>query len=156
MAPPSIYESCRPITDMDSEGTLDRRTLDRLQEVLTEHPIRLGVLFGSQATGAAGSHSDIDVAGEFQPSVDDQFKAQLELGVDLTCALGTDDVDVIDLQSVRPAVGYSALTRGTVLVGDSERAEALVAQFDRERDRSTSTERRERFDDALGRLKELV
>jgi len=141
---------------MDADGTRDRRTLDRLQEVLTEHPIRLGVLFGSQATGAAGHHSDIDVAVEFLPSVEDQFKAQLELGVDLTRALGSDDVDVIDLLTVRPAVGYSALNTGTVLVGDSERADDLRAQFERKRDRSTSTERRERFDDALGRLKELV
>lgn len=141
---------------MESDGTLDRRTLDCLQEVLNEHPIRLGVLFGSQATGAAESHSDIDVAVEFLPSVEDQFKAQLELGVDLSYALGTDDIDVVDLQTVRPAVGYSALTSGAVLVGDSERVEELVAQFDSERERSTSTERRERFDDALDRLKELV
>lgn len=141
---------------MESDGTLDRRTLDRLKEVLNEHPIRLGVLFGSQATGAAESHSDIDVAVEFLPSVEDQFKAQLELGVDLSCALGTDDIDVVDLQTVRPAVGYSALRSGIVIVGDSERVEELIAQFDSERERSTSTERRERFDDALGRLKELV
>lgn len=141
---------------MEPVGTLDRRTIDRLQEVLDQHPIRLGVLFGSQATGEAGSHSDIDVAVEFLPSVEDQFKAQLRLGVDLTDVLGTDDVDVVDLQTVPPAVGYSALAHGTVLVGDSERAEELLAQFDRERERSTSTERRERFDDALGRLEELV
>lgn len=141
---------------MDPDGTLDRRTRDRLQAVLGEHPIRLGVLFGSQATGQAGRHSDIDVAVEFLPSVADQFKAQLELGVDLTAALGTDDVDVVDLQTVRPAVGYSALADGTVLVGDSERVAELSARFDRKRECSTSTERRERFDDALGRLKELV
>lgn len=141
---------------MKPDGTLDRRTRDRLEKVLDEHPIRLGVLFGSQATGAAGSHSDVDVAVEFLPSVEDQFKAQLALGVDLTSALGTDDVDVVDLQTVRPAVGYSALSGGTVLVGDAERVEELLAQFDSERDRSTSRERRERFDDALGRLKELV
>ena len=141
---------------MKPDGTLDRRSVDRLQEVLDQHPIRLGVLFGSQATGEAESHSDIDVAVEFLPSVEDQFKAQLALGVDLTGALGTDDLDVIDLQTVRPAVGYSALSHGTVLVGDSKRAEELLAQFNRERERSTSTERRERFDDALGRLEELV
>jgi len=141
---------------MEPDGTGNKRTLDRLQEVLSDYPIGLGVLFGSQATGTAGTHSDIDVAVEFLPSVDDQFKARLELGVDLTRALGTDDVDVVDLQTVRPAVGYSALNTGTVLVGDTERVTELLAQFDSERERSTSTERRERFDDALGRLKELV
>ena len=144
------------LSHMGSGGTLDGRTRDRLKAVLAEHPIRLGVLFGSQATGAAGRHSDIDVAVEFLPSVEDQFKTRLELGVDLSRALGTDDVDVIDLQTVRPAVGYSALDSGTVLVGDSERAEELRARFERKRDHPTSTERRERFDDALGRLNELV
>ena len=141
---------------MEPDGTLDRRTVDRLQEVLDQHPIRLGVLFGSQASGEAGDHSDIDIAVEFLPSVEDEFTAQLKLGVDLTSALGTDDVDVIDLQCVRPAVGYSALARGTVLVGDAEPATELQAQFDRDRERLSSTERQNRFDNALGRLEELV
>jgi len=141
---------------MGPDNTLDTRTVDRLRAVLSEHPLTLGVLFGSQATGTAGAHSDIDVAVEFLPSVDDPFKARLKLGVDLTCALGTDDIDVVDLQRVQPAVGYSALTTGTVLVGDTERVEKLVAQFDSEREYSTSTERRDRFDDALDRIEEIV
>ncbi|MFO7833920.1 MAG: nucleotidyltransferase domain-containing protein [Halohasta sp.] len=141
---------------MVPDGTVDNRTLDRLQAVLSEHSIGLGVLFGSQATSAAGSHSDIDIAVEFLPSVDDPFKARLTLGANLACALGTDDIDVVDLQRVRPAVGYSALRSGTVIVGDAKRAEELLAQFDSERERSTSAERRERFDNALDRLKELV
>ncbi len=141
---------------MDPDSTLDTQTVDRLQAVLSEHPLKLGVLFGSQATGTDGTHSDIHVAVEFLSSVDDLFKAQLKLGVDLTCALGTDDIDVVGLQRVEPVVGYSALTNGTVLVGDTEQVQELVAQSDNGRERSTSTERRDWFNDALGLIKEIV
>jgi len=141
---------------MEPDGTLDEGTLEALREVLRAHPVRLGVLFGSQASGEASDHSDIDIAVEFEPSVEDSFRTRLTLGVALTRALGTDDVDVVDLDTVRPAVGYSALVDGRLLVGDTERAEELKTQFDRERDPPTRQERRERFDDALERLEELV
>lgn len=141
---------------MDSDGTFDKRALKRLREVLKEHPVRLGVLFGSQATGTAGDHSDIDVAVEFEPSVENRFQAQLDLGASLALELGTDDIDVVDLDTIRPAVGYAALAEGRLLVGDTERIEELAAQFDHERERPTRRERRERFDGALERLEELV
>ncbi len=127
-----------------------------VRDVLEDQPVRLGVLFGSRARDTAGAHSDIDVAVEFGPSVEDRFRARLGLGVALSRALGTDDVDVVDLADVRPAVGYSALTDGRILVGDSDRAEEFAAQFEGDRERSTPRERRERFDEALGRLEELV
>ncbi len=141
---------------MDSDGTLDERALERLRVVLREHPIRLGVLFGSQATGTAGHHSDVDVAVEFEPTVEDRFRAHLDLGTALALELGTDDVDVVDLETVRPAIGYAALAEGRLLVGDADRLEELASQFDQERERPTRRDRRERFDGALERLEELV
>jgi len=127
-----------------------------VREVLEDQPVRLGVLFGSRARDTAGTHSDIDVAVEFEPSVEDRFRARLCLGIALSRALGTDDIDVVDLADVRPAVGYSALTNGRLLVGEPDRAAELIAQFETDRERSTPQERRERFDDALDRLEELV
>lgn len=124
--------------------------------MLEDQPVRLGVLFGSRARDTAGAHSDIDVAVEFEPSVEDRFRARLALGVALSGALGTDDIDVVDLADVRPAVGYSALEEGRLLVGGPDRAAELAAQFEAERERSTPRERRERFDEALERLEELV
>ena len=140
---------------MDSSGEGDDLATT-VREVLEDWPVRLGVLFGSQARGIAGTHSDVDVAVEFDESVDDRFRARLTLGADLARALGTDDVDVVDLDDVRPAVGYSALDRGRVLVGDPDRAKTLAAALERERETSTSQERREQFDDTLDRLEELV
>ena len=63
---------------------------------------------------------------------------------------------MVDLADVRPAVGYSALEQGRLLVGDPVRAEKLTAEFDSERERTTDRDRRERFDAALERLEELV
>lgn len=141
---------------MGQDGEKDDHVTRAVREVLADHPVRLGVLFGSQASGTARAHSDVDVAVEFESSVEDRFRARLALGVALTRALGTDDVDVVDLNDVRPAVGYSALDDGQLLVGDPGRVESLARQFDRERERTTGEERRKRFDDALDRLEELV
>lgn len=141
-------EPSREGEDEDVQGTVQR--------VLEAHPIRLGILFGSRARGTAGMHSDIDVAVEFEPSVSDRYQARLTLGVALTKALGTDDIDVIDLDDVKPEVGYSALEHGRVLVGESERATELAHRFEQQVSRPTQAERRERFDDILARLEELV
>lgn len=141
---------------MDSSGERNDPVATTVREVLEDQPVRLGVLFGSQARGTAGTHSDVDVAVEFDESVDDRFRARLTLGADLARALGTDDVDVVDLDDMRPAIGYSALDRGRVLVGDPDRAKKLAEAFEREREASTSRERRERFDETLDRLEELV
>ena len=95
---------------MESSGERDEPATT-VREVLEAQAVRLGVLFGSRARGTAGTHSDVDIAVEFDESVDDRFRARLTLGADLARALSTDDVDVVDLDDVRPAVGYSALGR---------------------------------------------
>jgi predicted nucleotidyltransferase len=140
---------------MESSGERDEPATT-VREVLEAQAVRLGVLFGSRARGTAGTHSDVDIAVEFNESVDDRFRARLTLGADLARALGTDDVDVVDLDDVRLTVGYSALDRGQVLVGDPDHAETLAAAFEREQEASTPRERRERFDETLARLEELV
>jgi len=132
------------------------RVAATVRRVLESRPVRLGVLFGSYARGTAGSHSDVDVAVVFDSSVDDPFNERLGLGVELSLALGTDNVDVVDLADVRPAVGYSALEHGRLLVGDLGHATELKARFDRDRTPSTRRSRRDRFDDTLARLEELV
>jgi len=139
---------------MDHSDNERRSIATTVRGVLEDHPVQLGVLFGSHARGTAGSHSDIDVAVSFDRSVADQ--RWLELGVELTVALGTDDVDIVDLDTVRPAVGYEALSNGRLLVGDPEAMSERLAQFERDRQVPTQAERRARFDDALERMERLV
>lgn len=131
----------------------DRRTLRR---VLSRHPIRLAVVFGSQVRGDAHPTSDIDLAVEFDDSVEGaKTDARLRLIADVSSALGRNAVDVVDIATIRPAVGKSALEHGIVLLGSSERAEHYRDAFDRIENDSDRT-RSERFDAVLDRIEELV
>lgn len=131
---------------------------DAVRMVLADHPVRLGVLFGSYVSGTAGSHSDIDIAVEFDPDVtnDERYRHRLSLIVDLSQALGTDDLDLVDLETVRPEVGLSALQDSLVLVGDDVRVDSLISQLERQAEIPTADQRRDRFDAALDRLEERV
>lgn len=132
-------------------GTVDP---DDIRTVLESHPIQLGVLFGSQARGTSDSHSDVDVAVAFDSTVSDEQRprARIELIVDLTRALGTEDVDVVDLDAVRPKIGKAALEDGLVLVGDPGEAERRRAAFETRTTERTHEERMQRFDELLGRM----
>lgn len=121
--------------------------LDALQAVLREHPVRLAILFGSHAT------SDIDLAVEFDdhrpadPSYNDVF---LGLSVDLSDALKTDDVDLVDLHAVSPALAAAIFENGVLLVGAAEHAAELRRQLTaRESDQQSP---RDRLDAALDRI----
>ncbi|MFC4986889.1 hypothetical protein [Saliphagus infecundisoli] len=67
------------------------------------------------------------------------------------------DLDVADLDSIRPAVGVSALRTGTVLLGTQNAIEEFRDRFeDRSRIDDTHTDRMERFDTLLDRLEAEV
>ncbi|MFP4530017.1 MAG: hypothetical protein ACLFNC_01855 [Halodesulfurarchaeum sp.] len=72
--------------------------------------------------------------------------------VDLTRTLGTDDVDVVDLDAVDPEVGAAALEDGIDLLGDPDEAKRRQAAFDVRTTPRTHEERRQRFDELLARM----
>lgn len=127
---------------------------DEIRAVLESQPIQLGVLFGSHARGTSASHSDIDVAVAFDPMLSDEkrSRARIDLVVELSRALGTDDIDVVDLDTVRPAVGASALADPIVLVGDAEEAERRRQACEHRTTERTHEERMQRFDELLARM----
>ena len=127
-----------------------------IRTVLEHHPIRLGVLFGSRARGRSGVHSDVDVAVSFVPSLSEaeRHRTRIDLIVELTRTLGIDDVDVVDLDGVRPEVGASALEGGLVLVGDPTLAEDLRERFEARATSLSHAERMRRFDELLARMEE--
>lgn len=132
-------------------GEFDPATLRRL---LREHPVHVGVLFGSQVRGSQTAESDVDIAVEFDDtlSTDDRHRARIDLIVDVQETLGVDDVDVVDLEGVRPAVGASALQTGVVLVGDEKRVERLREGFESRTTSRSHDERMREFDDIIERL----
>jgi predicted nucleotidyltransferase len=127
--------------------------LDALQAVLREHPIRLAILFGSHATETTHATSDIDIAVEFddhRPSDRNYNDVFLGLSADLSDALETDDVDLVDLHAVSPALTAAIFENGVLLVGEQEHATELRCQILAAESESQSP--RERLDAALDRI----
>ncbi|WP_338005169.1 type VII toxin-antitoxin system MntA family adenylyltransferase antitoxin [Natronoglomus mannanivorans] len=88
--------------------------LETLQAVLREQSVELAILFGSHASGNTHSQSDIDIAVDFdavRPSDPDYNEVFLGLRADLSEALATDDVDLVDLQTVSPELAASISRR---------------------------------------------
>ena len=132
---------------------------ERVRQVLGQHPVRLAVLFGSQTRGTPTAESDVDVAVAFEAGLSpaERLEHRVSLIVDLVETLGTDDVDVADLDAIRPAVGASALRSGTVLLGDRELIEMYHERFERATvNDETHGDRMRRFDALLERLEGRV
>ena len=127
--------------------------LDALQAVLREHPVRLAILFGSHATETAHATSDIDLAVEFdehrpsEPSYNDVF---LGLSANLSDALETDDVDLVDLHTVSPPLAAAIFENGVLLVGEAEHAAERRRQLTPSESDQQSP--RDRLDAALARI----
>ena len=121
---------------------------------LADHPVSVGFLFGSRARDEAHDRSDVDVAVAFEdaaPGNADHMNARLALGADLALALGTDDVDVVDLRSASPGFVRAVFRDGDRLVGSDEEARRLRDRLlnDAEEDPRSPAER---FDDALAAI----
>ena len=127
--------------------------LDALQAVLWEHPVQLAILFGSHATETTHATSDIDLAVEFDdhrpsdPSYNDVF---LGLSADLSDTLETDDVDLVDLHMVSPALAAAIFENGVLLVGEQDHATKLRRQLTAAQSQQQSP--RDRLDAALDRI----
>lgn len=115
-------------------------------------------MYGSTVRGTAGPHSDVDVAVEFHEGISEgkRHRARLRAIVELSRALGTDDVDVADIDGLRPEVGASALGEGIVVLGDPDRAERLRERCAERTSTMTDADRRKRFDQLLTELEEAV
>ena len=81
-------------------------------------------LFGSQATGRARAHSDIDVAVYVDEgrAGRDGFGYQAELGAELISGLGTNDVDLVILNHAPPVLYHRVLRDGHRILSRDLRA----------------------------------
>lgn len=104
---------------------------DLLREVLCPFPIRLAVLFGSHATDTARWFSDLDIAIEFEASIPDTRRRKLldEITGALVQKTGREAIDLIDISTASPDVGYSILHDGELLFGDESEAAELESEF---------------------------
>lgn len=105
-------------------GYLSGEGLERLVERLREFPNVLAVfLFGSQVDGYATPESDVDLAVLFER--DPSLEEELDLGVALCEALGTEKVDLINLNRAHLLLRHRAIS-GRVLY---ERDPVRVSDF---------------------------
>lgn len=121
---------------------------ETITTVLAEHPVSIGFLFGSRSRGDAETASDVDVAVAFEERSSQQSGARVRLGTDLALALGTDDIDVVDLRSAPRPLIRAVLEEGTCLVGTDAAVDQLRAELLTEADKDSRSPA-ERFDDAL-------
>lgn len=129
--------------------------LEPIREVLREHSVAVAILFGSHTSGNTHSRSDIDIAVEFEtvrPSDPDYNEVFFGLSAALSETLGTDDVDLVDLQTVSPEFADPIFDRGILLVGDPEHVLDLRNQL--VGTGSPDQSPRERFDAAVARIDE--
>lgn len=138
--------------DGQTDPTPGERSLDlgTIQAVLADQPVRLAVLFGSQATGMADAQSDVDIAIELTESArDDAPQIVVKLLVELSIALDRNDIDLSLVCDLKPRVGLAAFTEGKLLIGSKERMAHHRNQFeDRVADQGRE-DFRDRFDAVL-------
>ena len=132
---------------------------DRIRAVLEEYPIRGAILFGSQLHDRTHSQSDVDIAVAFPDELpqSERLDQRVELTAALARTLGTDAIDIADLDSIRPEIGAAAIRTGYRLVGPDELFQRYIEGFEAEIDsEETHEERIREFDSILERLEEKV
>src|SRR5262249_6557182 len=97
---------------------LDEATVERLKRVLDRDDVVAAALIGSYARGTAGPLSDVDVGVWHDPTLDSgaRFQLRLELARDCCRALGTDEVDIVLLNSASPLMRHRAVRDGQRLL----------------------------------------
>ena len=136
------------------EARFDEAVRERLERVLTEHPVSFAMLFGSAGRGTMSNTSDLDIAVEFEslrPSDDGYSQVYLELTAAVDDAISR-SVDVIDIHSMSPAFARAAFNHGEVLVGSEAQRERLERELAGEA--STVADAHERVVAAANRLRE--
>lgn len=143
------------MTDASTDDC-DAPVHETVADVLADRPVRLGLLFGSRARGETHESSDVDVAVVFdglEPGDTEYTDVLFGLGADLSVALGTDDVDVVDLRRASSSLVRAVFDEGTVLVGDESDARELRERLLADAEDGTETRSpADRFDDVLAAI----
>jgi len=128
--------------------------LETLREVLQEHSVQLAILFGSHASGDDHSRSDIDIAVEFdtvRPNDSAYNEVFFGLSADLSKALETDEIDLVDIRTTSPELAETIFNQGILLVGDPEHVADIRSQLTATEEKEAQSPR-ERFDRAVARI----
>lgn len=132
----TVFPEPRELADMAPTVETDV-DLEAIREGLAPLPVQLGVVFGSTVHGPTHPFSDVDIGIVFDAGVAAEARGALlaRMTAELGSILGTDDLDVVDLDTAPPAIAYDALSTGVLVLGEDERrieleARALQLKFD--------------------------
>lgn len=105
--------------------------LEAVHDAVAVDGVALAVVYGSYATDNTGPLSDLDVAVSFTSDAGRERKLRLldELTVAIQQKTGIESVDLIDLGTAGPVIGYDALSRGVIVYGEHEKAIDLESKF---------------------------
>lgn len=99
--------------------------VDQLKHILSRFPIWQAYLFGSHAHGIVTPLSDIDLAILYESTVDkDAIESQLF--AELSQALKTDNIDIIDIATASPLLAHRAVLRGIPIIAQSAHDTAML------------------------------
>ncbi len=102
-----------------------KRKLPALKGLFEDDPRVLGVwLFGSQADGTATPRSDIDLGVLFDRAL--TFKEELAFEVAVSEVLGTEDVDVVDVQRANLLFRFRVIAGELLYERDYERVSDFI------------------------------
>lgn len=111
---------------MNNHNSSNANTDKLIKQALEKHPyIRLAILFGSLAKGAAHKNSDIDLAVSADRCL--TIPEKIQLIEDLAETIGR-PVDLVDLFSVGEPLLGQIITKGRRIQGDNTRYANLLSK----------------------------
>jgi predicted nucleotidyltransferase len=131
-------EHMTKVDEHASVPDIDAAKREQLVRALDRDHVVAAMLFGSQASGAAGPLSDVDVAVWLDPELSSEQRTALRIELSLAAveALRTDEVDVVVLNQAPPLLRHRAMKGGLRLFERDPRARvrletaALLDYFD--------------------------
>ena len=89
----------------------------QMASLLKRHPLTAAYLFGSQANGATGPLSDVDIALLFPRAFKRHDREAISTRIfnEVTTLLGTDELDLVVLETSPVLLRYDIVTRGQLL-----------------------------------------
>ncbi|MQA74936.1 MAG: nucleotidyltransferase domain-containing protein [Solirubrobacterales bacterium] len=110
------------LDDRSPSVELTEESLARLAAAFDRDGVVSASLIGSQATGAAGPLSDIDLAVWLDPELDRGLDLQLNLIATASRALATDEVDLVILNDAPPLLRQRAIASQRVVLDRDPKA----------------------------------
>lgn len=114
-----------------TECALNAEVIERLANVLADHPVSFAMVFGSAVKAGLNDDGDIDLAVEFddiRPTDDGYSDTFLRLRSDLDERFSR-DIDVVDIHTLSAEFARAAFDVGIVVRGSSAAKDDLEAKL---------------------------